>query len=82
MSKYRLEFSPSARRQLKKLDPETRKRVLAKAEALADDPRPRGFKKLEAAYDLYRVRERNYRIIYQIVHDMLLITVLEIGDRK
>ncbi len=82
MSKYRLEFSLSARRQLKKLDTETRKRVVAKAEALADDPRPRGFKKLEAAYDLYRVRERNYRIIYQIVHDMLLITVLEIGDRK
>ncbi|MGD9563012.1 MAG: type II toxin-antitoxin system RelE/ParE family toxin [Pyrinomonadaceae bacterium] len=53
MSKYRIEFSPAARRHLKKLDKQTRKKIVAKAEALADNPRPIGFKKLEAGYDLY-----------------------------
>jgi mRNA interferase RelE/StbE len=48
---------------------------------LADDPRPKGCKKLKGR-DGYRIRTGNYRIIYEIFDTELLIDVIAIGHRK
>jgi mRNA interferase RelE/StbE len=50
--------------------------------ALADDPRPPGVKKLSGAPTRYRVRSGDYRIIYRIADDVLLVLLVAIGDRK
>jgi mRNA interferase RelE/StbE len=47
---------------------------------LAKNPRPAGCKKLKGRSG-YRIREGNYRIIYEI-NDKILTTVIEAGDRK
>jgi mRNA interferase RelE/StbE len=48
---------------------------------LASNPRPPGAKKLRTR-DAYRVRVGDYRIIYTIEDDVLLIVVLALGHRQ
>ncbi len=57
-------------------------RVSRKIDALAQDPRPAGVKKLEGEADIYRVRDGNFRIIYRIEDRKPLILVLLVGDRR
>jgi len=48
---------------------------------LAKQPRPPGAEKL-SGHDLYRVRQGNYRILYEIVDHDLTVTVIKIGHRR
>lgn len=48
---------------------------------LANNPRPSGFKKLKGR-DGYRIRVGDYRIIYDIFDNLLLVDVIELGHRK
>ena len=48
---------------------------------LANNPRPQGYKKLKGR-DGYRIRVANYRIIYDIFDDILIVDVIELGHRK
>jgi mRNA interferase RelE/StbE len=48
---------------------------------LADNPRPQGYKKLKGR-EAYRIRVADYRIIYDILDDILLIDVIDLGHRK
>jgi mRNA interferase RelE/StbE len=48
---------------------------------LADNPRPQGYKKLKGR-DGYRIRVADYRIIYDIFDDVLLVDVIDLGHRK
>jgi mRNA interferase RelE/StbE len=79
---YRVEFKPSAARAVRKLDADIQRRVIARTEALADDPRPPGAEKLEGMRDLYRVRVGDYRIIYQVADKILLVLVVRVGHRR
>ncbi len=49
--------------------------------ALADNPRPQGYKKLKGR-DGYRIRVADYRIIYDIFDQVLLVDVINLGHRK
>ena len=48
---------------------------------LADNPRPKGYKKLKGR-DGYRIRVADYRIIYDIFEDLLIVDVIDLGHRK
>jgi mRNA interferase RelE/StbE len=79
---YVVEFSPAARRQLRKLDPPILKRILRRIEKLEKQPRPKSAKKLQGSGEpLYRVRESDYRIVYSIEDDRLIVLVVRIGHR-
>lgn len=80
MSGYRVDVLPSAARSLRKLPPDGRRRVLAIIELLADQPRPPAAKKLTARPE-WRVRSGDYRVLYRIEDDRLLITVVALGKR-
>jgi mRNA interferase RelE/StbE len=49
---------------------------------LATNPRPANCKKLKGFKGLYRIRAGDYRIIYRIEDNALIIEVIRIGDRK
>jgi len=50
---------------------------------LRDNPRPSGVKKLKGEYfSQYRIRDGDYRAIYQIEDDILLVLVVKVGHRK
>ena len=80
--KYRIEFSPTAERQFKKLTKEVQARFKHRIDILAENPFPRGVKKLSAEEDLYRLRIGDYRIVYQVQGKALLILILKLGHRK
>lgn len=78
---YRIEAAPTAVRQLRKLDPAARRRVQAAIELLAEQPRPSGAKKLVGGEGEWRVRTGDYRIVYEIHDDVLLVLVVAVGHR-
>ena len=80
--KYRIEFSPSAESQFKKLPKEVQARLKPRVDSLTGNPFPKGVKKLSAEENLDRLRIRDYRIIYQVQGRVLLILILKIGHRK
>jgi mRNA interferase RelE/StbE len=79
---YRIEFTPAALRQLRRLDPSARRRVQAAIELLAEHPRPSGAKKLVGGDGGWRVRTGDYRIVYEVHDDVLLILVVAVGHRR
>jgi mRNA interferase RelE/StbE len=82
MAEYRVVLTPAAQRQFVKLSHQAREMIAAALLALARNPRPPGCVKLADAEDLWHIRVRQYRVIYQILDDQLIVVVVKIGDRK
>lgn len=81
MNEYRIELRPAAVRALKKLDPQASRRVQGAIALLAHDPRPPAARKLRGR-DALRVRVGDYRVIYTIQDDVLLVVVVTLGHRR
>lgn len=81
MSAYRIELRPAAVRALRKLDPQVRLRVQGAIALLAQDPRPPGARALQGRPGL-RVRVGDYRIIYTVQDDVLLVVIVRLGHRR
>lgn len=79
---YRIELSPAAVRQLRRLDRTAQRRVQAAIELLADEPRPSGAKKLVGGAGEWRVRTGDYRIVYEVRDQVLLVLVVAVGHRR
>lgn len=78
---YRIEVRPAAVRQLRKLDPPTARRVQGAIALLADDPRPPASRPLTGR-PAWRVRIGDYRVLYTIEADRLVVVVITIGHRR
>ncbi len=81
MASYSLSFRSSVARDLRAIPAQDVVRLLARIEALAEDPRPPGCEKL-SGLPRYRVRQGVYRIVYEIQDEVLLVLVVKIGHRK
>jgi mRNA interferase RelE/StbE len=81
VSKYRIELRPAAVKALRRIDPQDRGRVQGAIALLGEDPRPPGARALQGR-DGYRVRVGNYRIIYTIRNDILVVVVVTVGHRR
>ena len=81
MASYSIEIKRSAAKELAELPKQDRLRVIARIEQLAHDPRPSGSEKL-SGQERYRVRQGDYRILYEIHDHVLLVMVVRIGHRR
>jgi mRNA interferase RelE/StbE len=79
---YRVTLSPIAARQLRKFDPQIRRRIQGAIELLAHNPRPPAATQLIGGAGEWRVRTGDYRIIYEINEGELAILVLTMGHRR
>jgi mRNA interferase RelE/StbE len=79
---YTVRISPAAQRQFRALPTGVQDRIQPKIDALAQDPRPPGAKKLAAETELYRIRIGDHRVVYAIQDDALLVRVLAVGHRS
>lgn len=79
---YQIELTNMANRQLRKLSHAIQENIGISIDALICNPRPQGCLKMTGFRDVYRIRERDYRIIYQIKDQKLLVLILEIGHRR
>lgn len=82
MDYYRVEFAKRAEKELRRLDKRYIPRIIAAAEKLAIDPRPAGSKKLVGADHTYRIRVGDYRVIYELEDNKLIVSVIRIRHRQ
>ncbi|WP_372726681.1 type II toxin-antitoxin system RelE/ParE family toxin [Nostoc sp. TCL26-01] len=66
----------------RKLSQELQDRIQTKIDDLAIEPRPNGVKKLKGEENSYRIRVGDYRVIYDIFDDVLLVSVVSVGHRS
>ena len=82
MANYKLRIKKSAVKELETISRKSdRQRIVARIESLAENPRPPGCKKLSGS-DRYRIRQGDFRIVYSVEDDELVVYVVKIGDRK
>jgi mRNA interferase RelE/StbE len=81
MAVYKLFIEKAEYKQLKNITEREFQKIIAAIAALANNPRPPGCKKLKGRTG-YRIREGNYRAIYEINDKILTVTVIEAGNRK
>ena len=79
--RYRIEGTPAAARQLRKLDPQVARRVQGAIEMLAVDPRPPASRPLRGRPG-YRVRVGDYRLLYTVQDDVLIVVLVRLGHRR
>lgn len=78
--RYELRVRPSVAKDLRGVPKADIGRILARMEALRDDPRATGCEKLSGA-ELYRVRQGVYRIVYEIHDECIVVEVIRVGHR-
>ncbi len=79
---YEVKFTKGARKMFKKLSQELQDRIQPKIDELAIEPRPNGVKKLQDEENSYRIRVGDYRVIYDIFDDVLVVKIVDVGHRS
>ena len=81
MEPYKILIKKSVSKDFKKIPKKDIKRILDAIQGLVDEPRPPQSKKL-SGQERYRLRQGNYRILYSIEDEKLIICVVKIGNRR
>jgi mRNA interferase RelE/StbE len=79
---FQIKIAASALKSLSAIPRHIQRQIVRRIGALRDDPLPSGSKKLHSAQSLYRIRSGDYRILYQIDNDQILVLVLRIAHRR
>lgn len=79
---YRVELTPFADRQLRKLDLLARRQVEALLARLVDDPRPPGVVALVGQPGRLRARTGDYRVVYEVHDQALHVAVITVAHRR
>jgi len=81
MAEYKIELKKSAIKELTKIPKGNLKRIIQRITSLKSNPHPPGAEKLSGE-EKYRIRCGNYRILYLIEEDLLIIYVIKVAHRK
>ncbi len=79
---YRVDIGAAARRSLKRLPASLAGWLDTAIRRLAEDARPPGATKVSGLADTYRIRVGDYRIVYEVHDDVLVVLVIRIGHRR
>lgn len=79
---YSVVLLKPARKALDALDAVACRRVTKALRGLERDPRPAGMNKLSGSADLYRIRIGDWRVIYAIQENKLLVLIIQVGHRR
>ena len=79
---YRVEIARRAVKVLATLPRKDQQRIRAAIELLAATPRPPGCVAITGETSVYRVRVGDYRVMYEVHDEVLLIQVVRIGHRR
>ncbi len=81
MAEYAVQFTRSARKELESLEKNIINRILTKIEALAEEPRPHGCRKLHGERNLWRIRIGDYRVVYAIDDEGRVVDIRVVRHR-
>ncbi len=79
---YELLLESRAQRDLRRLPPDTFKRVIRAIEVLAANPRPAGCRKIAGSENDWRIQVGDYRVIYQIDDTARVVRVMYVRHRR
>lgn len=79
---YRIEFTKKANKQFQSLPAQVKQRIALKVESLAQEPRPNGVTKLSGEDNAYRIRVGDYRIVYSIFDEEVVILIFRVSHRR
>lgn len=83
MASYKVLIKKSAAKELEEIPgKKDRERIVRRIEALSSNPRPSGVEKLAGVGEKYRIRQGNFRVVYEIEDEILVVTIIRIADRK
>jgi mRNA interferase RelE/StbE len=82
MASYSIEWKSSAAKELRKLSKSAIAKILPAIDALVDTSRPDGVRKLTGSENTYRIRVGEYRVVYNIIDESLVIEIIRVRDRK
>lgn len=82
MASYELRWKRSAEKELRQLPREAIVRLVELAESLRQNPFPTGSKKLTGTQNAYRVRTGDYRLVYEVQGNELVVHVVRVGHRR
>lgn len=82
--KYNIQISRKIAKKLLRFPKKDQEKIVEKIDLLKENPKPDGYKKLSGNNDppLYRIRVGDYRIVYTVEEDCLIILIVEVGHRK
>jgi mRNA interferase RelE/StbE len=80
--RYRLVFKPPAERAFLAFPRDVQRRLDKRLLSLQDDPRPPGVRALAGESGVFRLRVGDYRILYEVHDDVLIVLVIEVGHRR
>lgn len=81
MANYKITFKSSVAKDLRAIPSADVQRILSRINELAENPRADGCIKL-SGHELYRVRQGNYRIVYEIRDGELIVVVIRVAHRS
>jgi mRNA interferase RelE/StbE len=79
---YRIEFLSSAQREFLGLSKSDRRRMGARIDALAENPRPSGCVKMSGQRNLWRIRAGDYRVLYTIDDVPMIVAITKVAHRR
>jgi mRNA interferase RelE/StbE len=82
MDSLQIEFARSAIKDLRGIDRQWLPKIISAIEALSENPRPSGCKKLVGSEHTYRIRISDYRVIYDIQDHKMVVYVVRIRHRR
>jgi mRNA interferase RelE/StbE len=82
MDTYKIEWKRSAIKELEKLPRPMISKVVSAVNNLASNPYPEGVRKLVGSENSYRIRIGDYRVLYNIIKNMLIVEIIRVGHRK
>jgi mRNA interferase RelE/StbE len=81
VASYSIEIKRSAAKELAHIPSRDRGRVIARIQALANDPRPHDAERL-SGLERYRMRQGDYRILHEVEDQVLRIIVVRVAHRR
>ncbi|NJN45124.1 MAG: type II toxin-antitoxin system RelE/ParE family toxin [Anaerolineae bacterium] len=82
MDSYQIEWKHSAQKELRKLPAEMIQKIIEAVDALRENPFPPGCRKLAGSEQTWRIRIGNYRVIYNVFSNILVIEIVRVAHRK
>jgi mRNA interferase RelE/StbE len=78
---HKVEIRPAALDFIQQLNPKHRRQIKSKIDSLENNPRPANAEQLKGYDSFWRIRSGDYRIVYTIQDNVLLVTVITVGNR-
>ena len=79
---YEIKYRSSVEKDLRKLPKNVLPRVVNRIQKLSNEPIPSGASKLKGTNNIYRLRQGDYRIVYSLEKNELLILIVKVAHRK